>query len=99
MVSLVSGRREANVHSTNFPCAKVFMLNPSVGLMLLMSSPLSFFRIVVFPALSKPLRLLSWPINTGHVLNSQKEQPHFLLFLAILSNDCKKTHVKGFGSV
>ena len=32
------------------------MLNPSVGLMVLMSSPLMRFTIVVFPALSSPLR-------------------------------------------
>ena len=32
------------------------MLNPSVGSMVLISSPLNFFKIVVFPALSRPLR-------------------------------------------
>ena len=31
------------------------MLKPSVGEMVLMSSPLNFFRIVVLPALSRPL--------------------------------------------
>ena len=34
------------------------MLNPSVGSMVLISSPLNFFKIVVFPALSRPLRNL-----------------------------------------
>lgn len=32
------------------------MLNPSVGDIVLTSSPLNFFRIVVFPALSRPLK-------------------------------------------
>lgn len=37
-------------------CSRVLMLKPSVGEMVLTSSPLNFFRIVVFPALSRPLR-------------------------------------------
>jgi len=37
-------------------CANVLILNPNVGLTLRMSSPLSFLRIVVLPALSSPLR-------------------------------------------
>ncbi len=36
--------------------SSVWMLKPSVGLMEWMSSPMNFFRMVVFPALSKPLR-------------------------------------------
>jgi len=32
------------------------MLNPKVGEIELMSSPMNFFRIVVLPALSKPLK-------------------------------------------
>lgn len=42
------------------------MLNPSVGSIVLISSPLNFFKIVVFPALSRPLRnvvkvkIISW---------------------------------------
>jgi len=31
------------------------MLNPKVGEIVLISSPLNLFKIVVFPALSKPL--------------------------------------------
>ena len=31
------------------------MLNPNVGSIVLMSSPLNFFKIVVLPALSRPL--------------------------------------------
>ena len=34
----------------------VFMLKPSVGLMVDVSSPLMRFTMVVFPALSRPLR-------------------------------------------
>ena len=37
------------------PCTKVLMLNPRVGLTPVMSSSFSFFSIVVFPALSRPL--------------------------------------------
>lgn len=40
---------------SNLPCINVLMLNPKVGLILVISSPLSFLRIVVFPALSRPL--------------------------------------------
>ena len=40
---------------SNLPCMNVLMLNPKVGLILVISSPLSFLRIVVFPALSRPL--------------------------------------------
>lgn len=32
------------------------MLNPRVGEIVSISSPLNFFKIVVFPALSRPLR-------------------------------------------
>jgi hypothetical protein len=61
--------------------------------MLLMSSPFSFFRIVVFPALSSPLKVNQLADQfLGAFLDSQKEQTHLLLFLAILSNDCEKTH-------
>ena len=37
-------------------CSSVLMLKPRVGEIVLMSSPLNFFRIVVFPALSRPLK-------------------------------------------
>ena len=36
-------------------CSTVLMLKPNVGEMVLMSSPMNFFSIVVLPALSKPL--------------------------------------------
>jgi hypothetical protein len=38
----------------------VLMLNPRVGLMLVMSSPLSLLTMVVLPALSKPLQSNTW---------------------------------------
>lgn len=36
-------------------CSKVLMLKPRVGEIVSISSPLNFFKIVVFPALSNPL--------------------------------------------
>ena len=46
-----------NVPSTTHPsCMNVLILNPSVGLTAMKSSPLSLFKMVVFPALSSPLR-------------------------------------------
>lgn len=44
----------------------VFMLNPSVGLMVVMSSPFRRFTIVVFPALSRPLS--AHAVRCPHVL-------------------------------
>ena len=44
-------------------CSTVFMLNPKVGEMVLMSSPMNFFKMVVLPALSKPLRESSKTLN------------------------------------
>ena len=37
-------------------CSAVFILNPNVGDILVMSSPVNFFSMVVFPALSRPLQ-------------------------------------------
>ena len=37
-------------------CSKVLILNPKVGEIVSISSPLNFFNIVVFPALSNPLK-------------------------------------------
>jgi len=39
----------------HLPCTNVLILNPKVGLTLVMSSPLRFFIMVVLPALSSPL--------------------------------------------
>ena len=36
-------------------CSNVLMLKPKVGEIVSISSPLNFFKIVVFPALSNPL--------------------------------------------
>lgn len=40
-------------------CSSVLMLNPNVGSIVLISSPLNFFKIVVLPALSRPLSAVS----------------------------------------
>ena len=40
-------------------CSAVLILKPRVGAISLISSPMNFLTIVVFPALSSPLRLLS----------------------------------------
>jgi hypothetical protein len=44
-----------DIQTTYLPCTNVLILKPRVGLMVEMSSPLSFLRMVVFPALSRPL--------------------------------------------
>lgn len=44
--------------SLSYPlCSRVLMLKPKVGEMVLTSSPLNFFRMVVLPALSSPLQV------------------------------------------
>lgn len=81
-----TSRSNASVvrESTYFLCSNVLMLNPSVGDIVLMSSPLNRLRIVVFPALSSPLRHLRdgecCEINRSVVL--QHEKTHFFLFLS-----------------
>ena len=47
-----SANRVAETHPL---CSRVLILNPSVGLIVSMSSPLTFFKMVVLPALSSPL--------------------------------------------
>ena len=44
---------------TDLPCINVLILKPNVGLTDNTSSLLIFLRIVVFPALSNPLRTMS----------------------------------------
>ena len=44
--------------NTYFLCSSVLMLKPRVGEMVSISSPLNFFKIVVLPALSRPLTLV-----------------------------------------
>lgn len=47
---------EPDIGISSYPlCSRVFMLNPRVGEIIVISSPLNFFTIVVLPALSKPL--------------------------------------------
>jgi len=61
--------------------------------MLLMSSPFSFLRIVVFPALSRPLRVIS--LDEGMLGMSgdlQEEQAHLLFLLPVLPDDCEQAH-------
>ena len=50
-----------NLHGghTHSLCPRVLMLNPNVGSIVLISSPLNFFKIVVLPALSRPLSTVS----------------------------------------
>lgn len=67
---------------------KVLILNPSVGLTSEMFSLFSFFRIVVFPALSSPLKSLEVGL-TATASCSQEQDTHFLLFLSVLSNNCQ----------
>ena len=73
------------------------MLNPRVGLTPVISSSLSFFNIVVFPALSRPLpkvvRTRKFPAENGDL---QKQQPHLLLFLPVLPYYSEQPHKKGF---
>jgi hypothetical protein len=48
--------RSRSIRALTYPLyPNDLMLNPNVGLTVLMSSPLSFFKIVVLPALSNPL--------------------------------------------
>lgn len=64
------------------------MLKPSVGLMPMISSPFSFLRIVVFPALSRPLEeIVQRGDRSGKLGAVQEENAHFLLFLAVFTND------------
>ena len=85
------------------------MLKPSVGLIVEMSSPLNFLRIVVLPALSRPLRGVGgrrrahevwvWRARDGVAAHgrasrdAQNEQPDLLLFLLDLAQDRQKTHL------
>lgn len=61
--------------------------------MRVISSPLSFLSIVVFPALSSPLVVkvdIDCVIERISLL--QEKNSHFLLFLPILAYDRKKSH-------
>ena len=62
----------------------------------MISSPFNFFSIVVFPALSRPLRrrLSIWEFSEewrgGALL--QEENAHLLLLLSVLADDREETH-------
>lgn len=66
----VDGQTEGQ--TTHLPCTNVLILKPMVGLMVEMSSPLSFLRMVVFPALSRPL-IASRQVH-GRILRRKVEQ-------------------------
>ncbi|TNN85235.1 Basic leucine zipper transcriptional factor ATF-like 3 [Liparis tanakae] len=51
----------STTHTSPSVLSNVLMLKPSVGEMVLTSSPLNFFRMVVFPALSRPLHEPGFP--------------------------------------
>lgn len=83
------------------------MLKPSVGLMVSMDSPLNFFKIVVLPALSRPLQERKhriWQLRIGQdcpktdkprgmvTCFSQNQKANFLLLLFELLEDRQKPH-------
>jgi len=83
-----------NVPSTTHPsCTKVLILNPSVGLTAMKSSPSSLFKMVVFPALSSPLRgrEISAAVWCGRSkdVDSQEEDTHLPLLPSVLPDDRK----------
>ena len=87
---------DASLTQTAYPsCMKVLMLNPKVGLTVMISSPLSRFKMVVFPALSSPLHEHGISVAGRHRWSesSQKEDPHFPLLPPVLADNRKKTHV------
>jgi hypothetical protein len=74
------------------------MLKPKVGQITLMSSPLNFFRIVVFPALSRPL---IQNVDTDQTLqynemrnNTQDEKAGLLLLLLDFLQNGEQAHLK-----
>ena len=76
------------------------MLNPRVGSIVLISSPLNFFKIVVLPALSSPLFDLSRKklksvtcVNSENGKNKyferiQHQNPHLLFLLFHFLENC-----------
>jgi hypothetical protein len=73
------------------------MLKPNVGQITLMSSPLNFFRMVVFPALSRPLFQPNTEQSNRNMQSFnalQDEKSCFLLLLLDFLQNCKKPHVK-----
>lgn len=78
-----------NLDFTNFLCVNVLILNPSVGLMQLISSLFNFFRMVVFPALSRPLKKVN-VVLIEHLYTYRKRRrislSFCLFFLMIVSS-------------
>lgn len=77
-------------------CSKVLMLKPSVGEIVSMGSPLNLLRIVVFPALSRPLQSET-KFNEKSQLeidlwNLQQQDAHFLLLLSHFLENGEKSH-------
>jgi hypothetical protein len=59
----------------------VLMMKPNVGLTVFTSSPMTFFTIVVLPALSRPLPIGSACCVTGSsAWDLQHQNPHLLVF-------------------
>lgn len=67
--------------------------NPKVGLVDITSSPFNRFRIVVLPALSKPLTVgLCENTNLEAEGGSQKKNSHFAFFSFVFADNCQKSH-------
>lgn len=62
------------------------MLNPKVGLIVSIGSPLNFFKIVVFPALSKPLKIREM-LHASCFLFEVISCNFFYAFLTVLINE------------
>lgn len=79
------------------------MLNPRVGLTVMISSPFNFFTIVVFPALSRPLKISGRapaeqsPMALRWLNHAQEEDTHFALLPPVLPNNSEQTHGGGSG--
>ena len=84
-------RRQASIAHPSL--ISVLMLNPRVGLIPDISSSFSFFSIVVFPALSRPLEDASVSYETLPECGSSQEQdPHFLRLRLVFPNDGEETY-------
>lgn len=65
----------------NLPlCSKVFILNPNVGEIVSIGSPLNLLRIVVLPALSNPLFFFDLFIKLGKIFTHDF---YFIILTAI----------------
>lgn len=83
--------------SAYFSCSKVLMLKPSVGEMVSIGSPLILFKIVVLPALSKPLEIDVGFRNVTSMYqmlteNLQHKNTHLFFILSVLLQYSKQAH-------